>query len=203
MNKETRSINSDLTGNSDELKVQGKAIVFDSLTMLYEENGRKYYEKIDRHALDNCDFSDVCLKYNHNDSTPILARTRGGSLKITTRMDGVYFEAKMFDTQHARDCLQLVKGDALQCSFAFLLPDDGFTYDAETRTRTIINIPKLIDLSLVSQPAYADTYVKQARSFFQAEAIQELERAQERKNLKLAAARFQLEELVKEVLQKC
>lgn len=40
---------------SDEHKVRGTAVVFNSPTCLFEIDGVKYYEVIDRHAFDECD----------------------------------------------------------------------------------------------------------------------------------------------------
>ena len=51
--------------NSD-FYVEGYATTFDTPYVLYEfEDGDKYYEKIDRHALDGADLSDVIMQYDH------------------------------------------------------------------------------------------------------------------------------------------
>ena len=44
-------------GENDAYRVRGTAVVFDSPTCLYEYDGVKYYEVIDRHAFDGCDMS--------------------------------------------------------------------------------------------------------------------------------------------------
>ena len=150
------------------LRIEGKAISFNSPTLIFtDERGVDYYEVIDAHALDNADTRDCCLRYNHMLGVMVLARTRGGSLALDRRADGVYFEATLFDTTASRDCYELVRQEALQCSFAFLWPPEGgYRYDADTHTRTITRIDRLIDLSLVDVPAYRDTFV-QARSLFE------------------------------------
>ena len=57
----------------ERMIVEGYAIVFDEPTDL------GYIEIIDRGALDNCDMSDVCLKYNHEDTYLIMSITRNKS----------------------------------------------------------------------------------------------------------------------------
>ncbi|MFR5887309.1 MAG: hypothetical protein ACLUFK_02100 [Oscillospiraceae bacterium] len=52
-------------GENDAYRVRGTAVVFNSPTCLYEIDGVKYYEVIDRHAFDGCDMSDVIFNYNH------------------------------------------------------------------------------------------------------------------------------------------
>ncbi|MEY8387517.1 hypothetical protein AALC17_09525 [Oscillospiraceae bacterium 38-13] len=76
-------------GEADAYKVRGTAIVFDTLTCLFEVDGVKYYEVIDRHALDGCDLSDVIMNYNHGGkvvarrvySAEIVQRTLEGNIK--------------------------------------------------------------------------------------------------------------------------
>ncbi len=144
----------------DAMIIEGKAISFNSPTVLYSYDGKDYMEQIDRHALDSADISDACLRYNHWDAIPVLARIRGGSMTIDVREDGVYFRAELFNTSAARDCYELVRQGALQCSFGFTLPSDGgYVYDADKHLRTITKIDRLIDLSIVDVPAYKDTFV--------------------------------------------
>lgn len=146
--------------------IEGKAISFDSPTLIYSDGNVDYMEQIDRHALDSADIGDACLRYNHRDTVPMLARVKGGSMTIEVREDGVYFRAALFNTSAARDCYELVRQGALQCSFGFTLPQEGgYTYDADKHLRTITRIDRLIDLSIVDVPAYKDTFVS-ARDLF-------------------------------------
>lgn len=154
-------------GQGSKMVIEGKAISFNSPTLIYTNSkGVDYYEQIDRNALKGTDISDTCLRYNHTDMIPILARMRGGSLKIDIREDGAYFNAELFNTTASRDCYELVRQGVLQCSFGFILPSEGgYIYDADTHTRTITRIDRLIDLSIVDFPAYKDTFVS-ARDLF-------------------------------------
>lgn len=46
--------------------VEGYATTFDKPYLLYEfEDGTKFYERIDAHALDGADMSDVIMQYDH------------------------------------------------------------------------------------------------------------------------------------------
>ena len=77
--KETRMLEIEfkaLDNEDDKMVIEGYAINFNSPATHYGMT-----EIIDSKALDNTDMSDVPLKYNHDDSHLILARTRNGSLK--------------------------------------------------------------------------------------------------------------------------
>ena len=88
--KEVRKINMQFRAESNddgEMRIKGYAVVFDSP----ETYG--YTEVIDKHALDETDMSDVVLRYNHNDSFMVLARTRNGSLKLDKDTKGLLMDA--------------------------------------------------------------------------------------------------------------
>lgn len=167
-----------------EMILEGYAAKYDNPTTLYKIGDTEYKEVIDRGAFDNMDMRDCCLKYNHSDAVPILARTRGGSLELSTDDIGLFFRAKLFNTQSSKDVYELVKQGALdRCSFAFTIKDDS--YERDTNTRHIQKIDKLFDVSVVDIPAYENTSVS-ARSFFELEREKEhLEREREKLKLKL------------------
>ncbi len=151
--------------SDNQMRISGVAVVFESPTVLYEYNGVKYKEIIDRKALNNADFSKCCLKYNHTDIVPVLARTRNGSLKTSIKDHGLEFEAQLFNTTAGKDVYTLIKEGGLdKCSFAFTTKRSE--YDVKTHTRKILEIDKVFDISIVDNPAYDDTSVE-ARSFFE------------------------------------
>lgn len=159
-----------LTVSDDEKKMvlHGLATPFEKPTVLFEIDGIEYKEVIDRHALDNSDFSLCCLKYNHENSVPVLARTRNKSLETSIDNEGLKYTATLANTTVARDVYTLVKEGILnQCSFAFTVKRSE--YDKATRTRRILEIDKVFDISIVDIPAYEDTNVE-ARSFFELES---------------------------------
>ncbi len=125
--------------------LSGTATPFEKPTVLFEIDGVEYKEVIDRHALDNSDFSLCCLKYNHENSVPVLARTRNGSLKINIDDEGLKYRATLANTSVARDVYTLVKEGMLnQCSFAFTVKHSE--YDKATHTRRILEIDKVFDI---------------------------------------------------------
>lgn len=197
LNREIRM--RDFENQSDESMIlEGYAAMYDQPTVLYKVDGIEYKEVIQRGAFDNTDFKDCCLKYNHSGDVPILARTRGDSLKINPDDRGLYFRAKLFDTNVARDVYKLVREGALdKASFAFNIAPNGDRYDRETRTRTITDIEKVWDCSIVDIPAYESTSV-QARSFFELEREKELLESREREEQKKEIRRKLLKELIDE-----
>jgi len=151
--------------------VEGRAIVFNSPTVLWEYDGIKYYEVVDSKALDGCDMSDVVFRYNHSEDVMIMARTRKGSLQLIKDDIGLNIKAKLFDIAPARDLYTLIKEGAIdQMSFSFVVAEDS--YNQDTRTRTILKFKKLYDVAAVDTGAYQDTSIS-ARSWAKAEAERE------------------------------
>lgn len=169
-------------GEADAYKVRGTAIVFDTPTCLYEIDGVKYYEVIDRHALDGCDLSDVIMNYNHGGK--VVARLRNKTLVLTITDRGLDMEADLSGTAAGRDLYEEIDGGYVdKMSFSFVVR--AAEYDAATHTRRITKIRKLYDVSAVDIPAYEETSLS-ARSFF------EVEHSKEVKALEQAARRRRL-----------
>ena len=58
--------------------VEGFATTFNKPYLLYELDGIKYYEEIDRNALDDADLSDVIMQYDHREGAcPIIKQNPG------------------------------------------------------------------------------------------------------------------------------
>lgn len=174
-----------LSENEEKAKVlEGYAVVFDSPTVIWEDEGVEYKEIISSGAFENCNMKDCCLKYNHGDSALILARTRNQSLELTVDNYGLKFRATLPNTSSANDIYELVKSGIIdKCSFAFRVEADE--YNRETHTRTITKIKRLYDVSVVDIPAYDDTNVE-ARNYFDGRAKEfkdAMERAQRVKKL--------------------
>jgi len=139
----------------EKMIVEGYAVVFDEPTNL-----GGYIEVIERGALDNCDMSDVCLKYNHEETFLIMARTRNKSLQLEVDEHGLKIRAELIDTQSNRDIYKSVQAGLLdKMSFAFIVSDANWdTVDGED-VRRITGIAKLFDVSIVDVPAYDQTEV--------------------------------------------
>ena len=169
-------------GEADAYKVRGTAIVFDTPTCLFEVDGVKYYEVIDRHALDGCDLSDVIMNYNHGGK--VVARLRNKTLVLTITDRGLDMEADLSGTAAGRDLYEEIDGGYIdKMSFSFVVR--AAEYDAATHTRRITKIRKLYDVSAVDIPVYEETSLS-ARSFF------EVEHSKEVKALEQAARRRRL-----------
>ena len=141
------------TSEDEKMEIKGYAVVFNSP----ETYG--YTEVINEHALDDADMSDVVLRYNHNDSFIVLARTRNGSLKLNKDGKGLFMSSTLQDniTEHKNIFNAIKSGLIDKQSFAFTVEEDN--YDYETDTRTITKIGKLFDVSVVDQPFYNATDV--------------------------------------------
>ena len=141
------------TTDDEKMEIKGYAVVFNSP----ETYG--YTEIISEKALDNADMSDVVLRYNHNDSFMVLARTRNKSLKLEKDKKGLKIDAILQDdiTEHKNIFNAIKSGLIDKQSFAFTVEEDE--YDYESDTRTITKIGKLFDVSVVDQPFYNATDV--------------------------------------------
>ena len=167
---------------SEEYRVKGTAVVFDTPTVLYECDGVKYCEIIDRHAFDGCDTSDVIFNYNHGGK--VVARLRNKTLALRVTERGLEVEADLSGTQAGRELYEEIDGGYIdKMSFSFSVREAK--YDSVTHTRTITKVKKLYDVSAVDIPAYEETSIS-ARSFFTEEHGKELaalEQARRRRKL--------------------
>lgn len=157
-------------GEDNQMIVEGYAVVFNTETRLFEDT----YEQIDRGAFDGVDFSDVRAFYDHKTGN-LLGRTKADTLRLTIDDTGLRFRLILPNTQLGRDTYELVKrGDLSQCSFGFYVGGEDWIVDGETYHRTITKIDELVEISLVSIPAYDDTTVTVAQR--SVEAIKERKR---------------------------
>ena len=137
--------------------IEGCAARFDSLS----QDLGGFVEKIDKKAFDRClKRCDVRGLKNH-DPGQLLGRTGSGTMRLSVRDDGLYYEIDAPDTQIGRDTMtEIERGDISGSSFSFTLePDDGDEWDDTTSppTRTLRNVRDLFDLGPVTFPAYPDT----------------------------------------------
>ena len=154
MKKQTR--NYEIQATEKPLVLEGMAIVFDKPAQI-----GTCTEYISRDALQGVDLSNVALLVNHDGAGIPLARSPK-TLTLTVKEEGLAMRAELPDTAQARAVYEAVKrGDLSQMSFAF---DVGsYTFDEETQTRTITQISKVYEISVVNFAAYQETNV-QARA---------------------------------------
>lgn len=191
-NKEIRCVQAEmraLDNETDEMIIEGYPIIFNSPAT------HVWTEIIDERALDNTDMSDVPLKYNHDDSHLIMARTRNNSLELKKDEKGLYMRATLIDTQSNKDIYKSIKSGLLdKMSFAFIVDKDEYDYD--TDTRKILSIEKLFDVSVVDMPFYDATSVY-ARGLEASDFEEKRQQLREQEEQKRA-----LEEKKKEILAK-
>lgn len=201
MKKEVRKLDMQFRAESNEegkMEVKGYAAVFNSP----ETYG--YTEKIAEGAFDDADMSDVVLRYNHNDSFMVLARTRNKSLKLDVDEKGLFMDAELQSdiTDHV-NIFNAIKSNLIdKQSFAFIVEEDNYDYD--TDTRTITKIGKVFDVSVVDQPFYNATDVSVARDVENDEFLERRKQLREEHEAKLAEEerKQKLEEAKKKLLEK-
>lgn len=195
MNKEVRSMAENIefrdAENGDQY-IEGYALKFDR----WSEDLGGFRESIHKDALKDTDVSDVRALFNHN-ADHIIARSSAGTLKLDVDDVGLKFRAKIPDTTYGMDLLEnLRNGNVNQCSFGFCLAADGddFSYDKEDRMykRVLRNIKEILDVSVVTYPAYRDTDVAPALRSIESIKQDEVD-AQKQKELEQRKRKLKLE----------
>lgn len=183
---EVRSLDGD-----QSTMVEGRAIVFETPTVMYELDGIQYKEVIARSALDGAQMDDVPMRYNHSENVMIVARHNAArpnrsTMELIIDDSGLMVRADIGKTASGRDLHEAIReGLVDKMSFAFTVASGGESYDQATHTRTITKIKRLWDVSAVDTPAY-DTTSIYARDRFQAEAEAERNLAEARQRRKEA-----------------
>lgn len=168
--------------------VEGYATTFDEPYVLWEYDGIKYYEVIDRNALAEADMSDVIMQYDHQGK--VLARLSNNTLGLEPDNKGLFIFADLSKSQASREMYgEIESGLVNKMSWAFTVAEDK--YNNETRTRTITKIRKVYDVSAVSIPANGDTNIS-ARSYCEGVIAKETQELQER-NKALAILEYEKE----------
>lgn len=183
--------NNDEDNNKNEMVIEGYAVVFDKV----QKRGW-LIEVIEKGAFDNADMSDVCLRYNHSNEYPILARTRNKSLILEVDDKGLKVTATLIETTDNRNIYERVKAGLLdKMSFAFTVKRRELEIlNADTEDEEMIQhiteINKLFDVSIVDEPFYEDTEVSArglegAKQFADERAEQKMMIEKEKLKLKL------------------
>lgn len=153
---ETRQLNKEGEDTKNEVVITGYAALFDS-----ESNDLGgFTEVIDRKAFDKTDFSKVRALFNH-DSNYVLGSVKAQTVHLEVDEKGLRYEVLVDqDNQTLQDLVikPLQRGDIDQSSFAFTLREgkksQKWDYRGKTAKRTILDIDKLYDVSIVTYPAY-------------------------------------------------
>lgn len=147
--------------------VEGFATTFDKPYLMYEYDGIKYYEVIDRNALAGADLSDVIMQFDHAGmvfARNKMAKNKPPSLLLEPQESGLFIAANLSLTEEAKRLYGSIDAGLIhKMSWAFTVAEQS--YNRETHTRKILKIKKVYDVSAVSYPANADTDIS-ARSYF-------------------------------------
>jgi len=138
------------------LKIGGYAATFNA-----EATGLNFREVIAPGAFTRALASNdpVFLLVNHDMEGIPLASTQSGTLQLRQDKTGLYMEATLDPANPKAQELSsaLRRGDMDKMSFAFTVSPDGQTKDAGLRTLT--DIERLYEVSVVTLPAYDSTSV--------------------------------------------
>lgn len=161
---------------ANDYRVEGYATTFDDPYVLFEFDGVKYMEQIDKNALTGADLSDVIMLYNHTGM--VYARLSNGTLTIQINEKGLYIQADLSSTQESRQMWEAINaGLVTQMSWAFTVEEES--YNEKTHTRTILKVRKVYDVSAVSLPANPNTDIS-ARSYWEGVIAEQRRRERER-----------------------
>lgn len=149
--KTVRDDNGDLPSTT----VTGHAAVFNSPTVI----AGSFKEQIAPGAFTKTlsANNDIRCLFDHNTAN-ILGRTKSGTLQLSEDNQGLAFTVNMPATSVGNDlAISMGRGDVDQCSFGFIPTAEDWDYsDPNMPMRTITEV-QLIEVSIVTIPAYADT----------------------------------------------
>jgi len=161
-NKEQRLVEMRAVDNPDgKMLIEGYAITFEQ-PATHQYGDRKFTEVIKRGALDFTDMKDVPLRYNHNDTWMIMARTRNNSLQLIKDDIGLKIQSELLDTQPNKDAYKAIQAGLIdKMSFAFTIAENGdvWTINDTGSIREVTNIDRLWDVSVVDTPFYDSTSI--------------------------------------------
>ena len=143
--------------------VEGYATTWDEY-LLWDDGEYRLLERIDPHAYDSCDMSDVIMQLNHEGR--VYARGSNHTLQVGPDEHGLKIVAFLGGTETGRQLREEIKGGYLTKM------SQGFRVAREKREvvenrenkridihRTVLEVKKLFDVSVVSLPANEATSI--------------------------------------------
>lgn len=153
------------TAPATELRVvmEGDAPKFDGYAAMFNADSQDLGGFIERIApgafADVLPTADTRALFNHNPDY-VLGRTTAGTLALREDQRGLHMLNSPPDTQWARDLrVSVDRGDVSQMSFGFRVKSDTWEKRDGVIVRTINKVADLLDVSIVTYPAYPDTSV--------------------------------------------
>jgi HK97 family phage prohead protease len=157
----TYSVELRVDGEGESPKIAGYAAVFDQPS---EMIGGMFIERLSPGSFTKAlrGKPDVLALWNHDANYP-LGRSTAGTLRMSQDDTGLAVEIDPPDTQWANDLITSMKrGDIRNMSFAFTVSPKGEQWSEDAKgipVRTITEVSRLFDVSVVSRPAYPQTSV--------------------------------------------
>lgn len=141
--------------DAEGVKVVGYAAVFNEWTDI----AGIWDERIAPGAFDDVLGDDVRLLINHRDLP--LARVSSGTLHLSVDERGLRVEADLdpADPDVARIVPKMRRGDLREMSYGYQVASDTWDETGPKPRRTINKIKRLIDVSVVTSPAYHGTEI--------------------------------------------
>lgn len=164
--KELMAFNFEIRAENDDSRgryITGRPIVYDS-----ETDMGWYKEIIDDGALADTDLRDVRFLVNHNTAMIPLARSRNNTANSTMQLavvEGEGMDIRVdLDTENNADSRSLYsaveRGDISGMSFMMIVGGDRWEgLDSDYPTRHITSISRVLEVSAVTFPAYAQTSI--------------------------------------------
>lgn len=181
-----------------DLVLYGVPVEFNKPYLLFEYNGKKVYEVIERGSFDDADYVDVPLKYNHGDCKGTPARTTSkterGRLTISVLQNRVETRMNLLHTSGGKDLYMEVESRTVpQMSWAFIQDRESevMTETVDSITFTVRKVLRVFDISAVDFGANSDTTIY-ARRYGELD-----ERAKQLDELKCQALRKKIQILSK------
>ena len=161
MNKEFEIRSSEITADSENKKLVGYVVKWDSPSeVLYCDFVEQFSANAFSESLSSG--ADVRALFEH-DQTKLLGRTRAGTLKLEEDAIGLRFELMPPDTTLGRDLLVSVeRGDISGMSFGFWAKEETWNFDVEPCQRTVAKA-ELFEIIVTSIPAYPESSVEIAK----------------------------------------
>jgi HK97 family phage prohead protease len=149
-------------GAGDEFALIGYASVFN--TWSHDLGGFKEIILPGTFARSLREGADVKCLFNHAPDN-ILGRTKSGTCTVSEDSHGLRFRCQLDknNSRHADLYRSIKRGDIDECSFAFKVPDGGQQWaeskdeNGQTQYKRTISDVDLIDVSIVTYPAYPGT----------------------------------------------
>lgn len=156
-----------IDNTENDSTISGHAAVFNQMTNICNW----FNEIIEPGAFRNTDFTDVVLSVNHDLDKIPLARSRGNNSNSTLQLivDSIGLAVRAnLDIENNADAKSLYssinRGDMDGMSFIFYVREDRWEgLDTDMPTRHILDIAKVVEVSVVSFPAYDGTDIALSR----------------------------------------